>query len=116
MKAKHVEKKWGYETWLANNEKEDYCGKILHINAGCSSSMHYHMDKHETFYVREGQLQVILIDTEQGRESHHMVLENCTFEIERGQPHQLIAYGGNDVEFIEISTFHKDSDSKRIHR
>ena len=36
-------------------------------------------------------------------------------EINRGQPHQLIAYDG-DVEFIEISTFHMDSDSRRIKR
>ena len=115
MKAKFVEKEWGHEIWMANNEHEDYCGKILHINQGCSSSMHFHMNKHETFYVTDGTLQVILIDTEQGKERHHMVLEGCTFEIHRGQPHQLIAYDG-DVEFIEISTFHKDSDSKRIKR
>lgn len=115
MKAKFVEKEWGHEIWLANNEKENYCGKILHINQGYTSSMHFHMEKHETFYVTDGTLQVILIDTEQGKERHHMVLEGCTFEIDRGQPHQLIAYDG-DVEFIEISTFHKDSDSKRIKR
>ena len=28
---KKVEKEWGYEIWLANDEKEDYCGKILFI-------------------------------------------------------------------------------------
>ena len=36
-------------------------------------------------------------------------------EIERGQPHQLIAYDG-DVEFVETSTFHEDSDSYRVWR
>ena len=41
--------------------------------------------------------------------------EGDTLELKRGVPHQLIAYDG-DVEFIEISTFHKDSDSKRISR
>ena len=115
MKAKFVEKEWGHEIWMANNESENYCGKILRINKGNTSSMHYHMDKHETFYVTDGTLQVILIDTEQGKECHHIVQEGCTFEIDRGQPHQLIAYDG-DVEFIEISTFHRDSDSKRISR
>ena len=115
MKSKFVEKEWGHEIWLANNEKENYCGKILHINQGYCSSMHYHMEKHETFYVTEGTLQIILIDTEQGKEYHEFVREGHTFEIDRGQPHQLIAYDGA-VEFIEISTFHKDSDSKRIKR
>ena len=115
MKGKIVEKEWGHEIWMANNEEENYCGKILHINAGHKSSMHYHMDKHETFYVTEGQLQIILIDTEQGIARQQMVLEGCTFEIDRGQPHQLIAYDG-DVEFIEISTFHKNEDSHRVWR
>ena len=113
IKEKKVKKIWGYETWMANNLDKNYCGKILFIKGGHSTSMHYHMDKHETFYVREGQLQIILIDTEQGKERHHMVLEDCTFEIDRGQPHQLIAYDG-DVEFIEISTFHKNKDSHRL--
>ena len=114
MNAKFVEKDWGHEIWMANNEKEDYCGKILRINQGCKSSMHFHMQKHETFYITEGTLQVILIDTEQGKERHHMITEGSTFEIDRGQPHQLVAYDG-DVEFTEISTFHKDTDSYRIY-
>ena len=115
INVKTVEKQWGQELWLANNEKHDYCGKILTVNAGFGTSLHFHSNKHETFYVREGRLQVILIDTEQGKERHHMVLEDCTFEIERGQPHQLIAYDG-DVEFIETSTFHKNEDSYRVWR
>lgn len=52
MKAKFVEKEWGHEIWLANNEKENYCGKILHINQGHTSSMHFHMEKHETLRYR----------------------------------------------------------------
>ncbi len=115
MKAKFVEKEWGHEIWMANNDVEDYCGKILRINQGYTSSMHYHMDKHETFYIVEGILQIILINTELGKEYKKFVHKGCTFEIDRGQPHQLVAYDG-DVELIEISTFHKDSDSKRIYR
>ena len=30
-KAKKVDKEWGYELWLANNEEENYCGKLLYI-------------------------------------------------------------------------------------
>ena len=113
MKAKFVEKEWGHEIWMANNESENYCGKILRINKGNTSSMHYHMDKHETFYVTEGILQVALIDTELGKEHKKFVHKGCVLEIDRGQPHQLIAYDG-DVEFIEISTFHRDEDSHRL--
>ena len=115
MKAKFVEKVWGHEIWMANNDTEDYCGKILRINKGHTSSMHYHMDKHETFYIVEGILQIILINTELGKEYKKFVHKGCTFEIDRGQPHQLVAYDG-DVELIEISTFHRDEDSYRMWR
>ena len=37
---KIVEKGWGRETWLHNDEK--YCGKILFFNAGKKCSLHYH--------------------------------------------------------------------------
>ena len=115
MKAKRVDKEWGHEIWMANNKSEDYCGKILHINQGYNSSMHFHLDKHETFYVLEGSLQVDLIDTIEGVKIKNILYEGDIMEVDRGQPHQLIAYDG-DVTFIETSTFHKDSDSKRIWR
>jgi mannose-6-phosphate isomerase-like protein (cupin superfamily) len=115
MKAKFVEKEWGHEIWMVNSPAENYCGKILRINQGYNSSLHFHLDKHETFYVTKGSLQVDLIDTIDGVKITKILNEGDTMPIDRGQPHQLIAYDG-DVEFIEISTFHRDSDSKRIKR
>ena len=58
---KKVEKDWGYELWLANNQDNNYCGKILFIEKGNSTSMHYHEDKHETFYVIDGTLRVDML-------------------------------------------------------
>ena len=55
---KKVDKDWGYELWLANNEQENYCGKILFIREGYKGSMHFHNEKHETFYILEGKLKV----------------------------------------------------------
>ena len=115
MKAKFVEKEWGHEIWMVNNPAENYCGKILRIDQGYNSSLHFHLDKHETFYVTKGSLQVDLIDTIDGVKITKILNEGDTMAIDRGQPHQLTAYDG-DVEFIEISTFHRDSDSKRIKR
>jgi len=112
---KVVEKEWGREIWMANNSEENYCGKILQINQGYNSSLHFHLKKHETFYITKGQLQVDLIDTIDGVRVTKILNEGDAMEINRGQPHQLIAYDG-DVEFIEISTFHMDSDSRRIKR
>lgn len=113
IKAKVVEKQWGREIWMVNNPREDYCGKILQIDQGYNTSLHFHLEKHETFYITKGQLQVDLICTIDGVKMTQILSEGDILEIERGQPHQLIAYDG-DVEFIEISTFHKDSDSLRI--
>jgi len=114
-KAKVVEKDWGREIWMVNNQEEDYCGKILQINQGYNTSLHFHFEKNETFYIKKGMLQVDFICTLDGVPMTQILNEGDTLTINRGQPHQLIAYDG-DVEFIEISTYHKDSDSLRISR
>ena len=115
MKPKRVDKQWGYELWLANNEQEDYCGKILYIEPGNSSSMHFHADKHETFYILEGELCVDIIDTQSTERTTHVLEEGDTFVIDRFVPHELSAIGV-PVKFIEISTFHRDEDSYRVWR
>ncbi len=114
-KAQVVEKEWGREIWMVNNAEENYCGKILQINQGYNTSLHFHLEKHETFYITKGQLQVDSSCTMNGVKMSRILNQGDTLELKRGVPHQLIAYDG-DVEFIEISTFHKDSDSKRISR
>ena len=114
-KPKIVEKDWGREIWIANDHIHDYCGKILQIYQGYSTSLHFHIKKNETFYITKGTLQVDLVDTREGSSSTQLLYEGDTLEIRAGTPHRLIAYDG-DVEFIEASTFHMDSDSKRIER
>ena len=54
---KHVQKGWGYEKWIVNNEK--YCGKLLYFNKGKKCSWHYHLKKEETFYIHSGKLHLI---------------------------------------------------------
>ncbi len=110
---KKVAKPWGYEIWIANNFDNNYCGKILHIEHGHNSSMHFHGEKHETFYILNGGLRVDYIDTETAEESSVVLKEGETLEIDRLQPHKLAPLGGA-VDIIEVSTFHKDQDSKRI--
>lgn len=46
-----VEKGWGYELWLVN---DDYCGKLLHFRQGKRCSWHYHRVKDEVFYLHAG--------------------------------------------------------------
>ena len=95
IKAKVVEKQWGREIWMVNNPREDYCGKILQIDQGYNTSLHFHLEKHETFYITKGQLQVDLICTIDGVKMTQILSEGDILEIESGQPHQLIAYDGD---------------------
>lgn len=116
FKPKKVEKDWGYEIWLANNEEKNYCGKILFIEKDRSTSMHYHEEKHETFYVLSGKLMVKLQNTNekyQIRTTSTICEQGQSMEMPRKQIHKLIAHG-EDLTLIETSTFHKDKDSLRL--
>ena len=115
VKPKKVDKSWGYEIWMANNEKENYCGKILYIKFGNATSMHFHQKKHETFYILEGSLNIEIIDTITTDKYTKTINEGEVFVLDRLVPHRLIPNGG-DVKFVEISTFHEDSDSYRVYR
>ena len=42
------------ECWIANEEKEGYCGKFLFVFDGQRCPMHRHKDKHETFFIMKG--------------------------------------------------------------
>jgi len=113
---KKVEKRWGHEIWLANNMDEDYCGKILFIKKGHSTSMHYHIDKHETFYVLEGVLRVDMLWDRDNSEAPPFTMtckKGESMEMERERAHKLMAED-EDVTLIEISKFHRDEDSYRV--
>jgi len=115
INVKTVEKQWGQELWLANNEKHDYCGKILTVNAGFGTSLHFHSNKHETFYVLEGELEVVTVNTETTEVASYFLKPGDAFEIPQNVPHRLCA-NGVQTKFIEVSTFHEDSDSYRVLR
>lgn len=56
---------WGYELWLEN--MQEYCGKLLVIEAGKKGSMHYHMKKLETMLLVSGHVTLKLIDSDDGK-------------------------------------------------
>jgi mannose-6-phosphate isomerase-like protein (cupin superfamily) len=49
---KVVEKLWGREEWIVNNEL--YCAKRLIVDPGFSCSLHSHNIKDETFVIQDG--------------------------------------------------------------
>lgn len=109
---KIVKKDWGREIWFANDEKNNYCGKLLYINKGAGFKMHMHYDKVETFFLMSGELKVTLIDTKD-RSRHEGILEegDC-LDLDRMVPHAVEALEESII--IEASTFHRDEDSYRI--
>jgi mannose-6-phosphate isomerase-like protein (cupin superfamily) len=101
-------KGWGYELWIANNEK--YCGKILHFNKGKRCSYHYHKLKKETFYVESGKVELRYGDK---FSSKKLVLHpGDSFEVPTGLIHQIFAM--QESKIFEFSTTHYESDSYRI--
>jgi quercetin dioxygenase-like cupin family protein len=115
-KPKRVEKNWGYELIFANDEANNYCGKILHLYQGHKFSMHFHDIKCETFYILNGKVQVSLLDltSKNGNISVHTLNAGDCLDLPRLQPHQVEAIEESDI--IEASTFHRDEDSYRIWR
>jgi len=113
FKAEKVDKTWGYELIRVNNKDEDYCSKILYIEAGKNTSMHYHLKKHETFYVRKGTLTICTINPQTTEHTVNVLGEGDCMEIPRGIAHQL---GATDepVEFDETSTYSDPLDSLRV--
>tara|TARA_B000000475_G_C16000203_1_gene448639 strand:+ start:346 stop:732 length:387 start_codon:yes stop_codon:yes gene_type:complete len=111
---KRVEKVWGHELWIHNDE--EYCGKLLVFEKeGANFSMHYHLKKKETWYIQQGSFQFNWIDVEDGQHDSRILKEGDSVLIERGQPHQLISLEENSIVF-EVSTQHFDEDSYRIYR
>ena len=111
---KRVEKKWGHELWIHNDNQ--YCGKLLvFTNSGNKFSMHYHMLKNETWYVQEGAFQFDWIDTESAERCYTQLQKGDVVYIQKGLPHQLTSLIDNSIVF-EVSTEHFDDDSYRIYR
>ena len=109
-KTKIVEKGWGYELWIINNEK--YCGKSLFFNENSKCSMHYHLKKEETWIVHSGSFILRYINGETAEVVEVDLKDNESYTIPVGLPHQLETKTGGEI--IEISTEHFENDSYRV--
>lgn len=109
-------KSWGYEEWIVNNDL--YCGKRLHFEVDDgSTSMHFHMRKHETMYVERGRFQITIIEQDRDdlKPVHYVLNQGDSIVIEPGTIHQIRNLKRNSV-LVEFSTHHEDSDSYRVKR
>lgn len=107
-----VQKGWGYELIWATTEK--YCGKIMVFDrAGASTSMHFHKEKDETWFVNNGKFKVRYIDTKDAMLYEKELNEGDTWYNAPLAPHQLIALEA-DSSITEVSTPDSVEDNFRI--
>lgn len=99
-------KEWGHEEWLVNSEPLSLCGKLLVVQEQYHCSMHHHKLKTELFYLNKG---CVLMEYDG---NIGVMKKGDTLLITPEKKHRFTAVDG-DAEIIEISTFHKDSDSHR---
>ncbi len=99
-----VDKVWGRE-WIIVN-REEYCGKLLYIDAGAQSSYHYHRKKTETFYGLMGQTCLTV--------NNRDYMLNPFSRPKTIKPGQLHMFRGIcDAVVLEVSTPHDDKDVVR---
>ena len=110
---KHVEKTWGSEDWLVN--EESYCAKILIVNQHCGGSYHYHKNKDETFLCISGAAQLLLGQNGNSAEFHELK-PGGSVRIHHHAAHLLIGASEEPCVLMEISTHHSDDDVVRHFR
>ncbi len=112
VESKHVDKTWGHELWLVNNEL--YCAKILTIEKNKMCSIHYHTLKDETFTILFGEVKLQIFDAPDQKVSREYIMhEGDAIRLPPETIHRFI--GMDDLsEILEVSTQHFEEDSYRI--
>ena len=107
-----VQKGWGYELIWATNDK--YCGKIMFFNKeGMKTSMHFHKEKDETWFVNSGKFKVRYIDTADSMLYEKELNEGDVWHNPPLMPHQLVAMQ-DESSLTEVSTPDSVEDNFRI--
>jgi len=110
---KMINKGWGYEKWIVNNE--EYCGKLLYFNVNKKCSWHYHILKDETFYLQSGRILLSYSEGDDLNNAKKIILRpGDKFHIYRKLRHQMLAL--ENSELFEFSTQHFDLDSYRLEK
>ena len=97
--AGRVDKPWGYELRWAITDR--YLGKLIHIDAGHSLSLQYHVQKDETILVISGTLDLQLED-EDGVVQVHRLSPGMSARVRPGRRHRFVAV--ETCELVEVSS------------
>ena len=115
---KIVNKSWGYEIWIENNNL--YCGKHLHVVPNKYCSIHFHKNKKETFYVISGELKLEYctntdpLSWKEEKYNTIILKKGQSFTLETLTTHRFTSNADYACDFIEISTYHDDDYSYRL--
>jgi mannose-6-phosphate isomerase len=99
-----VTKPWGHELIFAN-VPSGFTGKELHVRAGQSLSMQYHVYKEEVLAVRSGRIQLEIGPSADALDRIELV-PGDTVHIRPGTVHRTTAL--EDSVLLEASTYHPD--------
>ena len=106
-----VDKVWGKEIHVANNNR--YCGKILELKRDCRCSIHFHMLKHETFYIVSGY--VLMEIAENGEKKIKYTYKMNIGDVITVPPGTAHRFSGIiDSKIMEVSTTDDIEDSYRL--
>jgi mannose-6-phosphate isomerase len=98
--VKKVEKPWGYELhWVP--EGLPYMGKVLHLNAGKRLSLQIHDQKQESYWLVNGECNLVLENTK-GELDIVKMIKGQGYTTMIGQKHRHWAV--TDCDIIEVST------------
>jgi len=111
-----VDKTWGHEVWLVNNKDLNLCAKLLVFNPRAYCSYHYHKLKCEYFYVLHGQASILhsYSNDEHSAERSTLAQGEKPMYIPAGYRHRICNDGNEEMMLLEISTYHKNTDSYRV--
>ena len=102
-------KGWGRELWLHN--ADGYCFKILEFHEAARGSLHFHLRKHETWYVLSGRFEAVVVHRDATRTLFLMAPGDC-LHLPAGTPHRLVCL--EEGRIAEASTTHDDADVVRV--
>lgn len=96
---RRVDKPWGFELVWA--ETEHYAGKILHVDAGAQLSLQVHLQKDESIYVLQGEIEVD-IEAADGSLQTLRLGPGSSLRVPPNVRHRFRAVVASDV--LEVST------------
>jgi mannose-6-phosphate isomerase-like protein (cupin superfamily) len=100
FEPRRVVKPWGYELIWALTD--DYCGKLLHVDAGHSLSLQFHRLKDESWLIQSGRVKLELGAAGDPILQEEIVGAGAAFHYTPGTVHRVTAL--EDTDILEVST------------